>query len=113
MEYNINISNKITKYGLRKFNLVIGTLHLTQGIAVLFLSKVFTLPISGNYLAFNKTTQHLDPTSKVLFNLSLPILIAIFFFLSATAHFVIATVYKDKYEKDLDKVMNIQYRLAS
>jgi len=111
------MSNKITKTGLQKFNISMGLLHLVQGAAVLALSKVFTLPISGNYLLFNKVSQNLVPTSKVLFNLSLPSLIAIFFFLSAIAHFVIATVYKKQYDKDLNKGINkarwIEYSISA
>ena len=111
------MSNKITKTGLQKFNISMGLLHLIQGTAVLALSKVFTLPISGNYLIFNKISQSLVPTSKVLFNLSLPSLIAIFFFISAIAHFTIATVYKKQYNKDLSKGINkarwIEYSLSA
>ncbi|MGE5327721.1 MAG: heliorhodopsin HeR [Thiobacillus sp.] len=109
--------SRITKQGLRKFNLIAGTLHLTQGVAVLFLSKVFNLPINGTYLAFNPVTQSLQPTNKFLFDLSLPMLIAVFFFLSAAAHFTIATIYNKKYNQDLEKGMNkarwIEYSLSA
>lgn len=111
------MSNKITKTSLQKFNISMGLLHLIQGAAVLVLSKVFTLPISGNYLVFDKVSQSLAPTSKVLFNLSLPSLIAIFFFLSAIAHFTIATVYKKQYNKDLSKGINkarwVEYSISA
>jgi hypothetical protein len=94
-----------------------GFLHLAQGIAILILSKVFTLPISGSFLAFNTNTQSLEPTTKTLFNLSLPILIAIFFFMSATAHLIIATVYNKQYDKDLSLGINkarwIEYSLSA
>jgi hypothetical protein len=109
--------NKITTYGLQKFNLFMGFLHFAQGILILLLSKTFTLPISGSYLAFNKSTQSLLPTNKFLFNLSLPILIAIFFFLSAAAHFIIATIYNKKYNENLshgiNKVRWIEYSLSA
>jgi len=111
------MNKQITKSNLRKFNLTMGFLHLAQGIAILLLSKVFTLPISGSFLAFNVNTQSLEPTTVALFNLSLPILIAIFFFLSATAHFVIATVYNKQYNKDLSRGINkarwIEYSLSA
>lgn len=84
-----------------------GFLHLVQGIGILILSKSFTLPISGNYLSFDHVSQSLVPTTKVLFDLSLPMLIAIFFFLSAAAHFIIATVYNKQYNKQLSRGMNI------
>lgn len=109
--------NKITTSSLRKFNLFMGFLHLGQTILILTLSKIFTLPISGNFLSFDVNTQSLLPTTKVLFNLSLPILIAIFFFLSATAHLIIATVYNKKYNEDLSLGINkarwIEYAISA
>lgn len=111
------MSNKITTYGLQKFNLVMGCLHLSQGVLILILSKSFTLPITGSYLFFNKNIQSLIPTSKVLFDLSLPMLIAIFFFLSAAAHLIIATVYNKTYNKDLSRGINkarwIEYSISA
>ncbi len=94
-----------------------GGLHLAQAIAVLALSKEFVLPISGNYLSFDAASQNLMPTTKVLFDLSLPMLIAIFFFLSAAAHFIIATVYNKTYNVDLLRGINkarwIEYSLSA
>ncbi|HUC96038.1 MAG TPA: heliorhodopsin HeR [Candidatus Saccharimonadales bacterium] len=111
------MSSKVTTQSLRKFNLIMGVLHLAQGTAILILSKVFTLPLSGSYLKFNMATQSLEPTNKVLFDISLPILIAIFFFISATFHFVIATVKNDKYNKDLSSGINkfrwIEYSISA
>lgn len=111
------MSNKITTFSLRKFNLIMGFLHLAQGLAILVLSKAFTLPISGSFLAFNKSTQNLQTTYKFLFDLSLPMLIAVFFFLSAAAHFIIATVYNKKYNKNLSLGLNkarwIEYSLSA
>lgn len=97
----------ITPQRLRKFNIIAGFLHLSQGIAVLALSKDFTLPISGSFLRFNSVSQSLEPTTKVLFNTSLPLLIAIFLFLSAIAHFTIATIYNKQYTAQLSHGMNI------
>lgn len=92
---------------LRTLNIVAGFLHLSQGVAVLLLSKTFLLPISGSFLAFNPTTQTLEPMTKVLFDLSLPLLIAIFFFLSAAAHFSIATIFYKRYISGLAKGINV------
>jgi hypothetical protein len=97
----------ITLKKLRKYNLIAGFLHLSQAIAVLLLSKDFTLPISGSFLTFNPASQSLEPTSKVLFDLSLPLLIAIFLFLSAAAHFIIATVYNKQYNAQVSRGINI------
>lgn len=94
-----------------------GFFHLLQGGLILVLSKAFTLPITGNYLFFDNSTQSLMPTNKILFDLSLPTLIATFFFLSAAAHFIIATVYNKRYNKNLSLGINkarwIEYSLSA
>lgn len=103
--------------GLRRFNLIMGGLHLAQGIIILLISKGTTLPVSGNYLKFDMASQSLLPASKVLFDLSLPLLIAIFFFLSAAAHLFIATFYRKAYEKNLSTGINkarwVEYSLSA
>ena len=92
-------------------------MHFVQGVIVIILSRDFSLPISGGYLEFNEATESLTPASEVLFNLSLPILIAGFFFVSAVAHLVIATVYNRQYDKDLDRGINkarwIEYSISA
>jgi hypothetical protein len=94
-----------------------GGLHLLQGILILILSKTFLLPISGSFLEFNVLTESLQPATNILFDISLPMLIAIFFFMSAAAHLIIASVYKKKYEQDLsigiNKVRWIEYSLSA
>ena len=109
--------SKITFSKLKSYNLLMAGLHFVQGIVVLAVSKVFELPISGSYLEFNQPTQSLIPTTVHLFNLSLPALIAIFFFICAAAHLIIATVYNKRYNKDLSKGINkarwIEYSLSA
>lgn len=111
------MSTIITAPKLRKFNLIMGSLHLLQGFAIIILSKTFELPISGTYLNFNDQTKSLEPTTQFLFNLSLPTLIAIFFFMSAIAHFFIATVYNKPYNEGLKKGINkmrwIEYSMSA
>ncbi|HUY85043.1 MAG TPA: heliorhodopsin HeR [Candidatus Dormibacteraeota bacterium] len=108
---------QITYKNLRKFNLVMAALHFAQGVAVLLLSKAFSLPVTGTYLTFNKTTMHLVPASTTLFNLRLAYLIVAFFFLSALAHLIVATVYNKRYNRDLklgiNKVRWVEYSLSA
>lgn len=107
----------ITPRSLRKLNLIAAGLHLLQGIAVLLLSKNFTLPVTGNYLKFDTASQSLKPTSATLFHISLPWLVAIFFFLSAFFHLIIATVYNKRYNQNLKKGINkarwVEYSLSA
>lgn len=81
-------------------------LHGLQGLAVVLLSRDFSLPVTGSYLSFNQTTQSLQPANTELFSLSLPWLVASFFFLSAIAHLVIATVYNKQYSQGLKNGIN-------
>lgn len=111
------MKKNISLKGLRNINLIAGGLHLAQAITVLILSKAFTLPISGSYLQFNAFSQSLDPTTKFLFDFSLPMLIAVFLFICAGAHFIIATVYNKKYNAGLQLGINkarwIEYSMSA
>lgn len=100
------MKKKISLARLRAFNLIAGFLHLIQGIVIVALSVDFTLPVTGAYLGFDAATQSLFPTNTELFQISLPWLVASFFFLSALAHFIIATVYRPRYEKELKVGIN-------
>jgi hypothetical protein len=94
---------------LKRFNLIMGVLHLFQGAIMLILSNDFTLPITRSYLKFDATTQTLNPATVTLFNLRIGPLVASFLIMSAIAHLLIATVLYDKYVSDLKKGMN-RYR---
>lgn len=95
------MSRAITVAGLKKWNFVMAGLHAVQGLTVLVLSKSFVVPISGTYLRFNSGTGHLEPATTTLFHLQLPWLIVAFFFISAAAHLIVATVYNKQYNKNL------------
>lgn len=100
------MAKEVTASGLRRFNLLMALLHFVQGCLILALSKGFSLPVSGNYLTFNQSTQSLDPASTILFNISVPLLIALFLFISSAAHLFIATVYNRRYNTNLSKGIN-------
>lgn len=111
------MTKKITNAKLKKLNLIAGCLHLIQGVLVLLLSKSFAIPVLGNYLFFNTTSQTLQPATTNLFSIQLPLLIALFFFLSAFFHLYIATVYNKKYNSDLEVGINkarwIEYSISA
>ena len=96
----------ITSASLKKLNIIAGFLHFAQAIVVLLFSKSFTIPVSGSYLELDKATESLQPTTTTLFDVQLPWLIALFFFLSALFHFLIATVYNKRYNEDLARGIN-------
>jgi hypothetical protein len=116
----------ITFKKLRRFNLIMGALHLVQGIAMIFLATTviqkiaeFTPKITQFYVAFNPATRSLETTSKVLFDLPFGILVGVFLLISALAHALISIPKKlnDTYNADLGKGINkfrwFEYALSS
>lgn len=111
------MAGTISLQKLRRFNFVLAGLHAAQGLAILLISKSFAVPVTGTYLQFSSVTRHLEPATKTLFNVQLPWLIAIFFFLSAVAHLMVATVYNRCYSQNLalgiNKARWIEYSLSA
>lgn len=111
------MTNAVTYSKLKKLNLIAGFLHLIQGVLVILLSKSLEVPVSGNFLSFNNTSKTLEPATTTLFNVQLPMLIALFFFLSAFFHFYIATTYNKRYNSDLKLGINkarwIEYSISA
>jgi hypothetical protein len=104
---------RITFVGLRRFNLLMAALHAAQGLVVLWISDPThgLQPISTSYLTLDKkisTANHpvLIQTTHHLFDLNLAYLVAVFFFISAIAHLVIATIYRSRYEQGLKQGVN-------
>jgi hypothetical protein len=108
---------KVKLAKLRRFNLIMAALHAGQGVAILLLSKSFSLPVNISYLTFDAGSMKLLPATHLLFNVQLAPLIAGFLFLSAAAHLIIATVYRRRYEAGLAHGINrarwIEYSLSA
>ena len=120
------IMKEITTEKLRRFNLIMGGLHLIQGITMLFLAtnviqKIgeFSPEISQFYLAFNPETRSLETASRVLFELPFGVMVASFLFISAIAHALVSIPKKlnEIYNADLVKGINkfrwFEYALSS
>lgn len=95
-----------------------GLLHLIQGVVVLVISKDFVLPITTNYLEFNASLGFPVPTTRDVFEIQVASLVALFFFLSATAHLLISMPrIFEWYEKNLQRNINFarwyEYSLSS
>jgi hypothetical protein len=103
--------------GLRRFNLVMGFLHLIQGVFMIVVSNDTTYPIYTNFLSFNIETFELSPSPQVLYELPFGPAVATFLLLSAVAHFYLATIGYKRYVKNLGKGMNpvrfYEYALSS
>ncbi len=103
--------------GLRRFNFIMGFLHLIQGILMIVLSNDRAYPIYTNFLKFDPKIMSLIPDPKLAFELRFGPAVAVFLLLSALAHFFLATVGYKLYVRNLQKGMNpvrfYEYALSS
>jgi hypothetical protein len=103
--------------GLRRFNAIMGFLHLIQGIFMILVSNAKTYPIFTNYLGFDLATRSLKPNTELLYDLRFGPAVAAFLLISAVAHFYLATVGYKSYVQNLKKGMNpvrfYEYALSS
>jgi len=102
---------------LRRFNLIMGFLHLFQGILMIVLSNDTAYPIYTNFLTFDLSKMALVPDPKIVYELRFGPAVATFLLLSAVAHFFLATVGYKLYVSNLKKGMNpvrfYEYALSS
>lgn len=74
---------------LRAFNVAMGAVHAAQGVAVLALSTDFSLPVTATFL---QGPPGIDPPALTeWFDLQLGPAVAAFLFISAAAHWLIAS----------------------
>ncbi len=97
---------------LKRFNLIMGGLHLVQAIIMAFLATTviqqiseFKPTITQFYLEFDTATNSLVTASRELFELPFGLLVAAFLFISAIAHGLIVLNSK-KYFEDLKQGIN-------
>jgi hypothetical protein len=106
-----------TFLGLRRFNAVMGFLHLVQGILMIVLSNSTTYPVYTNYLRFDLSTLSLTPDPKLAYELLFGPAVAVFLLLSAIAHFALATFgyrwYVEKLKKGMNPARFYEYALSS
>jgi hypothetical protein len=103
--------------GLRRFNAIMGFLHLIQGMFMIFVSNDRTYPIFTNYLTFDLGTRSLRPNPQLFYDLRFGPAVACFLLISAVAHFYLATVGYSRYVRNLKRGMNpvrfYEYALSS
>ena len=106
-----------TYAGLRRFNLIMGFLHLAQGIFMVLVSNARTYPIFTNYLSFDVAARSLKSNTALFLDLRFGWAVAAFLLISAVAHFYLATVGYGSYVQNLKKGMNpirfYEYALSS
>lgn len=100
------MSDEKTFVGLRRFNAIMGFLHLLQGILMIVLSNDKTYPIYTNYLRFDPETLSLMPDPRLAYELRFGPAVAVFLLISAVAHGILSTFGYKWYVKNLKKGMN-------
>lgn len=110
------MSKEITFKSLRKFNGIMGGLHLIQGALMLgfalFIDRIadFKIPVRSYFLTFDQTQMRLVTEMKEQFTVPFGIMVSMFLFLSALAHFIIISPWGNKiYNRDLARGIN-QFR---
>ncbi len=101
---------------LRIYNVVMGVLHAVQGIIILAIANDFSLPVVATYL--QDAPGLAPPEIEPLFNVSIAWGVAIFLFMSAVAHFAIASPgiygwYVDNLARQRNYARWIEYSFSS
>ncbi len=103
--------------GLRRFNLIMGFLHLIQGVFMWVVSNDTAYPVFTNYLKFDPGLRTLVPNPTLIGELRFGPFVAIFLLLSAAAHFFLSSFGYKLYVRNLEKGMNpvrfYEYALSS
>ena len=106
---------------LFRWNAVLAALHLVQAAAILALSfaksPIVTSPVVGTYLRFDETTRHLVTAQRSIWDMPIGPAVALFFLMSAIAHFGMAFPARRWYEAHLARGQNpirwIEYAFSS
>jgi hypothetical protein len=116
-------STSITMPSLYKWNVWLAGLHAVQGIVILLLSTTRIFPVQTGYITKDAVASELSSNTvlgfatRPLFDVNLAYLVAAFFFMTAIAHAVVATVCRKHYEADLKRGINkarwIEYAVSA
>jgi hypothetical protein len=106
---------------LYRWNAILSVLHLVQGAIILAISfakdPIVTSPVVGTYLQFDEATKHLVTAQRPILDLPIGPMVAVFFFMSALAHFSMAFPLRRRYEGWLARGQNpirwVEYSFSS
>jgi hypothetical protein len=104
--------------GLRRWNALMGALHLGQGVTMLAVASAFSLPVTSSFLRMDAATEKLVAVPDELVRLRIGPLVAAFLFVSAVAHFALASPWLHRwYERNVSRGINparwLEYSLSS
>jgi len=102
---------------LRRFNAIMGILHLVQGIFMIAISNATTFPVYTNFLRFDRQALTLVPNPTLAYNLRFGPAVAVFLLLSALAHLALSTFgyrwYVAKLKSGMNPARFYEYALSS
>ncbi|HEX7498533.1 MAG TPA: heliorhodopsin HeR [Candidatus Limnocylindrales bacterium] len=106
---------------LFRWNSILAALHLVQGAAILAISfaksPIVTSPVVSTYLRFDESTKHLVTAQRSIWDLPIGPAVALFFLMSAVAHFSMALPARRWYESHLARGQNpirwVEYAFSS
>lgn len=115
---------QISFKSLKRFNFVMGLLHLAQGAVMLYFAltidqiKAFRTPVWSYFLEFNTDIMRLVTKPEQLFEVPFAMFVSFFLLLSALAHFIIVMPKSNQvYNRDLENGINrfrwYEYSLSS
>ncbi|XMB73022.1 heliorhodopsin HeR [Mycoplasmatota bacterium WC30] len=122
------MNKEITFSSLKRFNIIMGGIHLFQGLMMIILGLSLTqlgnfkLRIFQNYLVFVETNPgegYLDFARSMIFTLPFFVLVASFLLISAMAHALISipkklnTMYNEDLSKGINRLRWFEYALSS
>jgi hypothetical protein len=106
---------KITK--LIRTNRILSIVHLLQGIAIIVLSTSAKFSVTQAYQKFNPKTEMLEAATRPLFSIQLSLAVAVFFFVSAFAHFYVGWLrpkwYSDNLARGINKARWYEYGISA
>lgn len=113
----MKISGGIKKR-LNKLNLIAGLVHLFGASVILGWAKDGAdWPLTTGYLNFNSFSSKLEPATWQIGTINLPLIVSIFFLLSAGFHFAIRFFYNKKYYQNLEQGINkarwVEYSISA
>lgn len=101
--------------GLRRWNVGLAVLHLGQAVLILFLTSNFAIAVITSFPDGPPGTTGL--TTSTLFDLRIGWAVALFLGLAGLDHLLTATVFRDVYERDLQRGVNrfrwIEYSVSA
>ena len=104
--------------GLRRWNIGLSVVHLTQALAILALASSFSLPVTSSFLRTDSATNKLIAVPDELVRVRVGPLVAAFLIISAIAHAALASPRLHAwYERNLTRGIQparwIKYSLSS